>query len=116
MSDYDDHHRAMLSVADSLHNLKNIISCFPKGGDVHTGPSVRASINDDLRAMLAHLNDTEDLSDANNEDSSFPPLKPHRTRVIMNAHVHSRIIGVPPDRMDMRKTSASELNNYNFYK
>jgi len=48
-----------MQVADSLHNLKEV-SHFPKSIDVEIGPVVRVCTNNDLRAMLAHLNDTKD--------------------------------------------------------
>jgi len=35
-------------VADSLHNLKDVVLHFLKGTDVETNPFVRASINNDL--------------------------------------------------------------------
>jgi len=43
---------------------------LPKGTDVNINSFVQASINNDLRAMLAHLNDTEDhIIDGDDDES-----------------------------------------------
>jgi len=71
MSDYSQ--VSIDFVTDGLHNLKDVILHLLKGTestDVDINSFVQASINNDLRAMLAHLNDTEDcIIDSDDEQS-----------------------------------------------